>query len=224
MEKILGIIPSAGKGSRWGGYYKELLPLGDGEWLLDRCIKSMNIADEILIITSKDKIGTHVSHLNDRFPNVSFTLQKEGYDIMGAIRSSYPFTCKYNLFAMPDTVYPKYLFDFFFPIGDNEPDFLLGMFQTTMPERFGVLHVDKDGEKIVNKQKSKNENSTPTVLAWGSMIWSDRVVDLWQDLDIIDYTEAINVAIREFGFHSYPIDYYFDMATWKDYKEFIYGK
>ena len=55
---ILGIVPSAGEGTRWGGYFKELLPIGY-DTLLDRSISAMFAggADKIVIVSKPDKLG-----------------------------------------------------------------------------------------------------------------------------------------------------------------------
>lgn len=205
----LGIVPAAGKASRWGGSFKELLPCGQGQHLIDRTITAMRLggADNVLVITNPEKISAHATHLAHR-EQVYFGLQQETTDIWGAIQASFPLAGDYNLFAMPDTYYPANAFE-----GQTfSQPFYLGVFDTPTPERFGVL-VDK---KVVNKRAPAGEYK-----AWGLLVWSQEVVDYWRGLYIANYTQAINLAIKEFGLHTFLIPYYYDMATWEDYQKFL---
>jgi dTDP-glucose pyrophosphorylase len=209
---ILGVIPAAGEGSRWGGYYKELLPIGNRGWMLDRIITCMNNAQNILIVSSKNKINAHVQHLESHgFTNILYTIQRRtDLDIFGAIYESLKIPGDYNLFAMPDTYIPENTFQHHF-----DKDFHVGVFKTTTPERFGVLSSDRT---FVNKQNL----SGGQYLAWGTLVWSKRVAEFWRELKPLpDYTEAINLAIQEFGLNTFLMDYYYDLATWADYVEFI---
>lgn len=208
---IVGIIPAAGSGSRWGGYYKELLPTKTGEWLIDRAIRSMKIANRIIIITNDKKISAHASHLADKYDDVAFVTQKEGNDIMGAIRSSYPFLGDYNLFAMPDTYYDIGVFD---RMDLDKAHFYLGTHTTVHPDRFGIIQ----GKQVINKSPSLAWGKRYT--AWGTLAWSKYVTQSWRLKNIKDYTTAINYAMRTHKYRTVPMKYYFDMATYKDYQDF----
>ena len=100
----LGIIPAAGKGVRFGGLYKELLPIGDGETLLSRAVDTLEEipVDSTLIVTSHYKVNAHCAALNNR--NVKFAIQRDyEHDAWGAIVESFDMACDWNYYLMPDT-------------------------------------------------------------------------------------------------------------------------
>ncbi|MCK5609464.1 hypothetical protein KAR91_46755 [Candidatus Pacearchaeota archaeon] len=216
---VLGVIPVAGKGSRWGGYYKELLPTGDGEWFLDRTISSMKEAgaDKICVVTTIEKMTTHATHIKEKYDGVFYVIQREHTDIWGAMKESLPFATSINLFAMPDTYFPKDTFsdavdDF---NEDFQIDFYLGMHETNHPERFGVIVND------VIKNKSTTLPKGATYTAWGTLLWTRQVAEFWMARPPSSYTDAINAAMAEFRWGTFPMAYYLDMARWEDYGNFI---
>jgi len=216
---ILGIVPVAGEGSRWGGYFKELLPCGNREWLLDRTIKSMKCggAQKICVITSISKITTHISHIGEKNEGIFYVIQRGKNDIWSAIAESLPFAEDLNLFAMPDTYFPILTFDRSFVIHKNGKlvDFHIGTLETKNPERFGVII---DG-KIVNKSKDLPRGRIYS--AWGTLVWTRKVAEFWLENSPQSYTDAINSAMDKFNWKSYRMEYYYDMAEWKDYRRFI---
>jgi dTDP-glucose pyrophosphorylase len=219
---ITGIIPAAGSGSRWGGFYKEFLPVGNGEWLINRNINAMKLggADKIVVISSPEKISAHVSHITPKHDDISYVIQKGEKDIYSAIESALFLSGDWNLFAMPDTYYPLDIFSRVFKMYPmsikHDYDFILGLFPTTNPERFGIL---KDGE-IINKQ----ELPPSLYNAWGTIVWSRRVAEFWKRTTPKSYTFAFNNAMKTFRWNIAVMDYYYDMATWEDYREFIGNK
>lgn len=210
---VLGIIPAAGMGSRWGGFYKELLPTEKGEWLIDRTISNMVVegkANKVCVVTNLLKASTHMTHLNNKFNNLFYILQRGKNDIYSAIESSFPFAEDLNYFAMPDTYMNRNIFNNNFYL-----DFHLGVFRTKMPERFGVL----EGDRVYNKQIPYEEGKE--FLAWGALVWTSNVVEFWQAVQPTDYTDAINKAMEVFEWDTFPIDFYYDFASWEDYWKFL---
>jgi dTDP-glucose pyrophosphorylase len=207
---VLGVIPAAGKGSRWGGYYKELLPCGDGEWLIDRTVEAMLCggADAVLIVTRIEKMAALAEHLRYASLPVYFTIQHGDNDIWSAIEESFGFIADRYLFAMPDTYFPLDAFETV-----TGGSFSLILHETTRPERFGVL---VEGTVI-----NKAELTPGTYSAWGLLSWDRQVVRFWQRIRPGGYTDAINTAIREFGLDYWTIPYYYDMATFEDYQGWI---
>lgn len=206
----LGVIPAAGEGSRWGGYYKELLPCGDGEWLIDRTIEAMRRggADAVLVVASHEKLPVLAGHLRRPALPLYFAIQRGDNDIWSAIEESFGFPATRFLFAMPDTYYPVDAFE-----AAGRGPFALGLHDTRRPERFGVLV----GGQVANKQAME-----PGVYrAWGLLAWSSTAVQHWQRTKPADYTDAINGAIAEFGLQHWPLDYYYDMASFADYQEWL---
>jgi dTDP-glucose pyrophosphorylase len=211
---ILGVIPAAGQGSRWGGFYKELLPCGNGDFLINHTIRTMTYggADSILIVSNPTKISTHTTHLSDlgKLP-LSYMMQKGENDIYSAIETTLPVAEELNYFAMPDTFldYTTFTHDF------DYADFYLGTFTTTTPERFGVLVEDQ----VVNKSDKLEEKELYD--AWGVLVWTKDVADFWLNVEPQDYTDAINKAMKVFTWDTFPLSYYFDMASWEDYRRFL---
>ena len=213
---ITGIIPCAGKGSRWGDFLKPLLPVDDGEWLINRTVRAMHSggAERIVIVANEANIGTLANHMHGKHDlPLLFMRQTHSRDIWGAILTALPL-CKnsHAYFAMPDTYYPANVFDRFLL-----DDFEIGVFATKIPERYGVI-ID---HLIINKSKTLKGIQQ----AWGVLSWSQAVTLNWLDfeqrLGIETYTQAFNHAIETFGYGVVDMEYYHDMATWSDYKEFV---
>ena len=210
-EKRLGVIPSAGKGSRWGGYYKELLPIGNRRWLIDRAVHSMYFggAEKVLVVSNPEKIGVHAKQLS-KYIKVFFSTQRLHRDVYGAVYESLGFAKDINLFAMPDTIYPADCFKRDF----SSSYFWLGCFETDEPERFGVLYEDKIHDKCEDF-KGTIQN------AWGVLVWHKKVADYWLSQDIKTNHDAINMAMKWFGYKTFKLDYYYDIMNWEKYVEFI---
>lgn len=207
----LGVIPAAGKGTRWGGFLKELLPVGDSTHLIDHSVRAMQLggADVVLVVTSVEKISILSRHLGHRHNiPIYYAIQGGDNDIWSAIEESFAWSAQHYLFAMPDTVYPL---DAFMHIPKGH--FSLGIFETDMPERFGVLW---EGQ-IINKARLPCRECQ----AWGLLAWSSECVQMWREEKPRDYTHAINLAIDEYGLSKWPVGYYYDMATWADYADLI---
>lgn len=202
MVKCVGICLAGGKAERWNHYPKEMLPIGNGQTLLDRTIKALRDggADRIMFMTSKEKAQMHVNHLGG---SVDYFI-KTSENMWDSMAVSFQYEADKYLFAMPDTYIPEDTFADFM-----DGDFSLGVFETGMPERFGV--VTENG--VVNKQK------LPAGLynAWGALGWTDKVVEYWKSIEVDTYTDAINAAMIRFGYKLKQMDYYFDLASWKDY-------
>lgn len=197
----LGIIPAAGKASRFGGIMKELLPFC-GETFLHNIVRTIP-ADNIVIVTSANKIAQHASAIGSR---AMYMIQEGENDIFSAILTAIQIKAERYYFAMPDTYISRYAFAEM-PLGDFE----LGVFRTDTPERYGVID---DNGVIHNKDKSQKK---PAV-AWGILSWTRAVRDYWLSMSgIQNYTEAFNLAMSHFGYDIWWLDYYYDMASQDDY-------
>jgi len=205
----LGIIPAAGVAKRFGGVFKELLPIGETITLLSRAVDTLEMipVDKTVVVTNPQKIAAHAVALHGR--NVEFVTQGDKPDIWGAIASTLNIDADWYYFIMPDTMQEQ---DRFPSIPDH--DFMLGTFETFDPENYGVLF---DGV-IVDKAKLQ-----PPQVAWGTLVWSRNVVELWKKHlpDIRDYTQAFNMAMEQFGWGTYSLAWYFDCGTFQRYKRAI---
>jgi dTDP-glucose pyrophosphorylase len=223
----VGIVPAAGRAERWGGMMKELMPLRHGRAIIDHTIDVMfGAVDHIVVVTSMEKLpalAAHVSQHHGGGPSVSFTIQHpiDGPDILGAIVAGCETDADRYMFAMPDTVYNPTAFDHY----PNYP-FAMGMFETTMPERFGVLTTveDNNGKRwraVVNKRPAHEWPTAPPYHAWGVLTWTRECVEAWRNLCPETYTDAINQAIHWFGANTWQIDGYYDFASHAAYLEYF---
>lgn len=220
MINKVGFIPAAGKGTRWGKFHKEMLPIGENRWLIDSAIDAFRVSkvEHIYIVTSQEKIGVHSLHFqNPKYSGleISFLIQKYQEDIWGAFKTFLPFAGKMNYFVMADTLIPSNSFPDYSYLWDSDlaSDFNLGLFTTDKPDRFGVIH---DG-RIVNKSKDLVGEHK----AWGTMLWTEFITDFWNKVKPLDYTDAINLALEHTKPYYYNLDYYYDFASWKDYQEWM---
>jgi hypothetical protein len=202
----LGIIPAGGKASRFGGVLKELLPCGE-ETLLARATRVMDkgAAEHVVLLTSPDRATVHVSATRSLLIASDATLFKS---IINAIELQ----AHWYLFAMPDTYIP---IDTFYR--KMTSDFMLGVFRTDRPERFGVVNADGRIEDKPQHLAGTNQ------LAWGALAWSSKVADFWRrnSTAFETHTQAFNMAIEKFGCQAWRMDYYYDMASWADYVELV---
>ena len=207
----LGILPAAGKGARFNGTFKELLPCGDGETLLSRAVDNLEMAgvDETLVITSHYKVAAHSMALQNR--SVKYAVQRDySHDVWGAITESFDMSADRNYYIMPDV----WMTSGCLPI-ETEANFMLGIFTTFSPEHFGVL---LNGEIM-----DKDTTISGVQQAWGAAIWSRNVVRFWKKWagEIISHTQAFNMAMREFGYDLFEIPEYHDVGTFQAYKELL---
>ena len=201
----IGIIPAAGSATRYGGVLKELLPVDSDMVMMDYAVKAMKRGgcEQIVCVTSTRKIA----QIADRFPHLLYTIQIAGQDIWGAIRAGLMVEADEYCFAMPDTVVPEDVFD-----RDVISPFMLGCFNTNLPERFGMV---RDGY-IVNKRPGEAGK------AWGTLMWSKYTRDWWLDYgDVSSYTNAINLAMSTLGYNIYDLGFYHDIASFEDYRSLL---
>ena len=202
----VGIIPAAGKAARFGGLYKELLPLPDGKSMIEHAVDRLKFCDRIVVITNCHKFHLHQELLGDRV----ILLNQQGYELWGAIRTAYNhFDADRYYFTMPDT----YMRDDVFL---NMPDasFSFGYFMTNEPERFGVFQdgkvTDKFGDAVI------------PAMAWGVLSWAKHISDMWNDKRVESYTDAINLAIALDDWDKWPIGDYYDCANMQRYMELLW--
>jgi hypothetical protein len=209
MERTnIGIIPAAGKSTRFGGLFKELLPLPDGRSLLEHAVDRLDFCDRIVVVTNFEKAEYHQRLLGK---NRKVLLQQQmGKELWGAIRTAYNSVDGDRYFmTMPDTYIGQHAFS------DPPTDsFGLGYFITNEPNRFGIL---QDGF-VTDKYQDARIPAT----AWGVLTWAKHICDLWNDREVEDYTQAINTAIMNGDWGKWPIGEYWDIANMQRYMELLW--
>jgi len=205
MIKTLGIIPAAGDASRFGGVAKELLPIDDnGLTALENCVRVVGYGNsaEFMIFSTPVKAAVHESLVPDA------EIIVHPFDNLAAVVAYAARTqAAWYVFAMPDTVIPMLSL-----AREVTHDIVAGTFETDKPGRFGIF-VD---DHIVDKPPHGGT-------AWGVWVWSWRAMQRLAGYceQTKDLTAALNLLIGEFGYDTFPLDYYVDFATFADYKEFV---
>lgn len=217
MSDTTGIIPAAGRAARWGGYLggylKELLPVGDGVWVLDHALAAMvhGGARRALIVTDAEKIGPLARYLHPQGLDVGFLLQHGAQgNLWSAIRTALPWCHNRVLMAMPDTLYPV---DALAEDDAAEP-LILWTFATETPERFGII-----GEHGIIYDKPTGYH--PPQDAWGLVAWSSEVTRHWLAHTYETFTAALNHAVDTFGYVTRSLAWYQDFASWEDYQAWM---
>src|SRR3990167_11355542 len=131
MSSRLGIIPAGGRADRFGGVFKELLPAGEAT-LLSRTLGVLRAgaANPIVVLTMPDKAAAHMRSLDGLH---GVCLMQSHEVLFKSILRACEIHAPWYLFAMPDTLLPEETF-----YRKLEGDFMLGLFKTSEPERFGV--------------------------------------------------------------------------------------
>jgi len=207
----LGILPAAGKSTRFGGIFKELLPVGKDETLISRAVDTLKMAgvDNVLVVTSHYKVAAHSMALQNY--NVKYAVQRDySHDVWGAIIESFDMSADRNYYLMPDTLIPSGCLPM-----ETEADFTLGIFTTLTPQNYGVL--------LNGEITDKDTTISGVQQAWGALIWSMNVVRFWKKwiAGITSHTQAFNMAMSEFGYDLFEIPEYHDIGSFDAYKEFI---
>lgn len=208
---MIGLIPAAGTAERWGGYFKELLPIGAGITLLDQCIHTLANAGctRFVLVTNNNKLDTIARHIARKHDiDVSYVLG--GCTMWESIKNALPF-CQLDrvIMSMPDTVVtlprPSELLDY--PI-------TFGTFATQEPGRYSVFLDNGTFLKSV---------ALPIqyYLAWGVVSWSPGVSDIFRKMEFADFDAAFNYVLRTCGYAFTPISSYHDMARFDDYARYL---
>lgn len=204
----VGIIPAAGKASRFNGNFKELLPAPDGRPLIAHAVERLSFCDEVFVVTSLEKYPIHKMALGESVHYVPQT----GHELWGAMRSGYrAVDSAFYFMTMPDTYTSP---DAFKPCLStiHLSDFGMGLFTTNEPQRFGTVH---NGYVC-----DKNPNVPVPARAWGVLAWSQKTACLWESLVLENYTRAINYGLG-INYCVWSIPYYYDCGDIDSYIDFL---
>lgn len=200
MDRTIGIIPAGGAALRFRGLQKELLPVSETETALDRCIFSMFVggADEIFIITNNSRNIVH---------KTATVIYKDHPKLSDVFITAANLKAEWYYFSLPDTVYPTNIFT-----AKKTAPLMVGTFLTDKPERFGMI---RNGQ-IVDKQPGAPGK------AWGALILdsASMIYLASQAVKTYNHTAALN-ALLNLGYDEFPIEYYYDFATYNDYVEYV---
>lgn len=214
-EKLIGLIPAAGKGVRLGlPYPKELYPIirqnrykPVAQYVLENLTAS-GVQDVVFVIneTKHQLVGYFGS--GRRFGcQISYVVQEPRESDNGstspgladALDSAYHLTQGRTVcFGMADTIMlPKDAFRRVLEAARPDDDVLLGLFPTTRPEKFGMVQMDEERrvEQIVDKPAH-----TDLKFMWGFIVWrpafSEHLHRCLLEEGINDFAKIMNLAIE----------------------------
>ena len=185
-EQLIGLIPAAGKGVRLGlPYPKELYPVirnnhykPVAQFVLDNLVTA-GLNHVVFVVTeAKHQLIGYFGNGRRFGCDISYTVQEsdDGSNqstspgLAHALDSPYHLTQgKTVFFGMADTVMqPHDVFRSAHAAADPDDDFVLALFETDRPEKFGMVELDEDGRvsKIVDKPRQ-----TELTHMWGCIIW-----------------------------------------------------
>ena len=203
---MIGVIPAGGQAQRFMGIHKEMLPIGEGQFLLtEAMLRAKRLgAERCIVVSSAEKAALHERLLTSK----DSLLVSTGWGLWTAIRATFPFR-ESSILVLPDTI---------FTIKDPVPSAPLafGVFKTTTPQRYSIF---SDGV-IVTKPKGIETEQ----LAWGCVSWTPEVITFWKNNAYAHYDDAFNAAIVAFGYKTFSIGDYQDLGDWESYRRFIIAR
>jgi glucose-1-phosphate thymidylyltransferase len=241
MDKLIGLIPAAGKGLRLGlPYPKELYPIiQDNRYkpISQYILENMTIAgiEHIVIVINETKHQL-IGYLGDgtRFNcHTSYVVQenREGNDQSKSPGLAHALNSAYHLvrgktvcFGMADTIItPKDVFRLVLGSAQEKQDIILGLFPTSRSEKFGMVKLDNNFNvlQIVDKPSQSNLK-----FMWGCMIWRPRFTEFLRECieerEIFDFAMVMNTALEE-GLQAQGIPIkdgtYSDLGTYHEINE-----
>ncbi len=196
MDRLYGVIPAGGRGSRLAPYPgpKELFPIGwqpysvNGQVHRRPKVVSQYVLEGLIQAGVRQLVviaGEHKYDLlryygsGDRFgAAIAYLFQEEPCGMVHAIDLAYPWVRGARIaFGMPDSiVHPP---DAFCRIlrehQARAADITLGLFTTTHPEKFGMIGVDPTGRVTAHLDKPPH---TTLSLMWGFAVWQPTFTEL----------------------------------------------
>ncbi len=214
---MLAILPAGGSAQRFGGIFKELLPIGEEEYLLSAAVRrSASLgATRSMVISNADKASSHSRFLDRHCGDLDITLtvrRERDSDLWQALRAVLSLCEQRNLLVLPDTV---------FQVRERIPtgcDLAFGVFLTAEPHRFSVLW--NGGIRTKLPAPVSLHPAQTHWCAWGCVYWSRQVADFWLRGDYTHYDRAFEAALREFGYRVFAIDSYSDLGDYAYYREY----
>jgi len=207
---LVGLIPSAGRGSRLAPLPtpKELYPVGYQEIDIDGVMeKRPKVISQYLVENLRESgveriyiiLGEGKSAIMEYYGNgsrfgveIAYLYQEELNGMPHALALAAPWIADSTvLFGMPDTIMePDNLFASLLSFHTNrDADLTLGLFETETPQNFGMVRVDESDnvEFTIDKPVESNLDKM-----WGCACWSSRFTGL-----LAEYVGALRPPAKE---------------------------
>lgn len=217
-----GIILAAGMASRFSGVYKDLLPTdsgpGDMNCVIDHGFAALSHwgADRYIVTTNPTKIHEHTRHFGRRkfAANTIALVPMYSGEMFNSLQSALSFASERNAMVMADTIFN---YDAI-PVNITAP-LSFGVFRTYEPERFSVFYTnDRQQTYLVTKPV----NLKGEFKAWGCVLFNLEVAEYWRGLSPdLPYDEAFNLAMNRYGYATFDLEYYYDLANFEKYREYV---
>lgn len=225
------IIPAAGKAQRFNGIIKELAPLPHNRTPLGNALELalQSHASDITILTSPAKywlhsefVGLFVKEHNIARGTMHLLMQRDyTHDLWSGIQQAllfnYGLSSRFgkNTYRSGGLILPDTITDFNPMYAEKEYNGLtLGLFDTTEPYRFSLF----ENGKIITKPTDKNAG---TYKAWGVVLWNSFAAKILAELQTpTTYDQAFQHVIDAMGYDTFPLDYYYDLASIDKYIEY----
>jgi glucose-1-phosphate thymidylyltransferase len=206
---VVGIVPAAGRGTRLGlPFPKELWPLPDTEGfepVAQRTLEALreaSVRELVFIITHEKAPLIRYFGSGARFDvEIAYVAQERVSDTSKSAGLSDAIDAAYHLarrkvvaFGMPDTVVspPTCFEQVLEPVGAGT-DLALGLFETSEPERFGMVDASPEGRirRIVDKPAR-----TELTWMWGIAAWGPSFTELLHETMATNPTDFASVMNR----------------------------
>lgn len=240
-DNIIGLIPAAGKGVRLGlPYPKELYPVvRDNRYkpISQFVVENLTAsgAKDIVFVINETKHQL-IGYFGNGFRfgcSFSYVVQENRGEanlstspgLAHALDSAYHLTRgKTVLFGMADTIMePTDVFRHLLDAAKEDDQLVLGLFEVSRPEKFGMVEMDHAGkvQQIIDKPVQ-----THLRYAWGCMIWKPDFTEYLhravnQD-QVSDFARIMNDVINAgMGIRGVvlPEGRYFDLGTYSEIAE-----
>jgi glucose-1-phosphate thymidylyltransferase len=237
-EELIGLIPAAGKGTRLNlPYPKELYPVIRNnrykplaQFVVENMLES-GVRDIVFVIneTKHQLIGYFGS--GQRFDcTFSYVVQENDHNLNGstspglahALDSAYHLVCgKTVFFGMADTLMqPRDVFRHLLINAQPADQVILGLFEVSRPDKFGMVNFDNKGRVLKIDDKPKK---TTLRYAWGCIAWRPAFTEYLHNsvinIQISDFATIMNKAIEDgMSFRSVvlPSGQYADLGTYEE--------
>ena len=222
MEKILHIIPAAGKASRIGGIPKFLLPISQNNFLINFHSNLLpndnkNIT-KVIAVSSEYSETVHRLNLDTEILEVNTNTMNE---TIVKVINSYPSYSNY-LLTMPDTYYldnnviKRLLLNF----NEKSSNVHLALWKIMKNQIGNLGQVEIKNKKII--QIIDKDPSCNFPYAWGAIVWNKNVNSFINTKDptignilnpLLSIGEEIKYVIAE--------NEYFDCGTFNEYSKLL---
>jgi GTP:adenosylcobinamide-phosphate guanylyltransferase len=228
---MIGIIPAAGLGTRFGlPYSKSLLPIGPKSLVIDGAVQQMTRAGckRIVVVLSRKTMDV-AAYLEGLSAGAGFTyaMQSEPRGLLDAVAvglKSVGLIVPPVLFAMPDTLVepPDALKACAETYNSGCCDCALGTWRTSKPSLYGTVKYGHGG--VVVEQREKRGDGFNWM--WGCAAWGSAFADAAMSAAsgapgaslglAVDFALSRGMRVAGVQFHD---GRYADLGSWSSYEE-----